>query len=99
MDRSTTILMCLAFYMVICFGVGLDAPYAFIASAMPVAIFVGLLPVTLGGMGTRDAAMLVLFADYGDPAQILAAGLLYSLLSYWVLGVLGLPFARRALGD
>lgn len=89
----------MALAAILFYGVGIDAPYGFIVAAMPVAIFVGLVPVTLGGMGTRDAAMVVLFASYAEPSQIMAAGLLYSLFTYWVLGVLGLPFARRALGS
>ena len=79
-------------------GVGANTPLAFTAAALPVAIFAGLLPVSLGGMGTRDTAFVVLFSDYATSGQGLAVGLLYSFFGYWLLAVLGLPFVKRALG-
>ena len=80
-------------------GVGADASLAFTAAAAPVAIFVGLLPISIGGMGTRDAAMVVLFGTYASPSQGLAVGLLYSFFGYWLLAVIGLPFIRRGLSQ
>lgn len=79
-------------------AVGADVPLGFTAAAQPVAIFVGLLPVSIGGMGTRETAMVILFAAYASASQALAAGLLYSFFGYWLLAVLGLPLIRRALG-
>lgn len=78
-------------------GVGTHVPLVFTAAALPVAIFAGLLPVSFGGMGTRDAAMVVLFSAYASPPQALAVGLLYSFFGYWLLAVLGLPFMKRGL--
>ena len=37
---------------------------AFIVANIPLAIFVGLLPIALAGMGTRDAAFIYLFAGF-----------------------------------
>jgi uncharacterized protein (TIRG00374 family) len=79
-------------------GVGAKVSFVFVMAAMPVAILVGLIPVTLGGMGTRDAAVVVLFANIVEPSQALAAGLLYTFFVYWVLGIAGLPFIARSLG-
>ena len=78
-------------------AVGAHVPLVFTAAALPVAIFAGLLPVSFGGMGTRDAAMVVLFSAYASPSQALAVGLLYSFFGYWLLAVLGLPFMKRGL--
>jgi hypothetical protein len=67
------------------------------AGALPLAIFVGLLPFTLSGMGTRDAAMVALFARQAPPEAALGVGLLYTLLGYWIPAVAGLPFLRKAM--
>lgn len=69
----------------------------FTTAALPVAIFAGLLPVTIGGMGTRDAAMVALFAAYATADQTLAVAILYSFFGYWLLAMLGLPLTKRAL--
>jgi glycosyltransferase 2 family protein len=64
----------------------------------PVAILVGVLPATLGGMGTRDAAFLYLLRSRGTHATgaaILAATLAYSVVSMWSFAILGLPFMLR----
>ena len=62
----------------------------------PPALFVGLLPVTLGGLGTRDAAFAYLLQGFGagsvDRAAVLAATLSYAVYSTWVPAVVGLPF-------
>jgi uncharacterized protein (TIRG00374 family) len=58
---------------------------------VPLAILFGLLPVTVAGVGTRDAALLYLFHGLADPALVAGVGLFGS-LRYLVPGVLGLPF-------
>jgi hypothetical protein len=78
-------------------GVGASVPLGFTAAALPVAIFVGLLPITFGGMGTRDSAMVVLFAAFATASQALAVGLLYSFFGYWLLAIVGIPFVKKAL--
>ena len=66
---------------------------------LPLAIFVGLLPLTLSGMGTRDPAFIALFGGLGVAAEVsLGVGLLYSLYGYWLPALVGLPFMRRVLG-
>ena len=78
-------------------GVGASVPFGFTAAALPVAIFVGLLPITFGGMGTRDSAMVVLFAGFAAASQALAVGLLYSFFGYWLLAIVGIPLVKKAL--
>lgn len=78
-------------------GSGADVTLADTITAMPAAILVGMAPITLAGMGTREGAMLLLFASTAGPAQILAAGLLYTLLVYWLPALAGLPFTRSVL--
>jgi uncharacterized membrane protein YbhN (UPF0104 family) len=81
------------------FYTALDSPVPLgcVLGALPAAIFVGLLPVTLMGMGTRDAALIQLLAGHALAAVSLSVGLLYSLCGYWLPGLFGLPFLRTAL--
>jgi uncharacterized membrane protein YbhN (UPF0104 family) len=84
--------------MVVCYrALGTPVPVLFAAGALPLAIFVGLLPITLSGMGTRDSAIIVLFAPYAPENVSLGVGLLYSLMGYWAPSVVGLPFLQWAL--
>jgi hypothetical protein len=78
-------------------ALGADVPFFEVAGTMPIALFVGLVPVTLSGMGTRDSAIVVLFAPAVAEHVSLGVGLLYSIFLYWVLALVGLPFLRMAL--
>ncbi|MGI6456884.1 MAG: lysylphosphatidylglycerol synthase transmembrane domain-containing protein [bacterium] len=73
-----------------------QVPFVYLAAALPLAIFIGLIPVTISGMGTRDTAMIVLFEKYAAYETNLAAGILYSIFGYWLLTLLGLPFMKAA---
>ncbi|OPZ15925.1 MAG: hypothetical protein BWZ10_01604 [candidate division BRC1 bacterium ADurb.BinA364] len=74
---------------------GIEVSFSYVCAALPVAIFIGLLPLTLAGMGTRDKAMMALFARAGAPEPVsLSVGVLYSLCGYWLPSLAGLPFMR-----
>ena len=60
-------------------------------------IFIGLLPVTVAGIGTRDAAFRVLMASW-DPDKVIAWLGLFCTFRYVVMAVLGVP-AIAALGS
>ena len=78
-------------------GVGASVPFGYALAAVPIAVFVGLVPVTLGGIGTRDAAMVFLFSGLVPASQTLAVSLLYTAFASWFLALLGLPFLRGVL--
>lgn len=78
-------------------AVGAPVPFHLTMAVLPLAIFIGLIPVTIGGMGTRDAALVTLLAPSASAPQALAVGLLYSFFGYWLLALLGLPFLKAAL--
>jgi len=62
-----------------------------VASRVPMAIFVGLLPVSFAGVGTRDAAMVYLLAGpLGDSAALVLG--LFATLRYVVVAVAGIPY-------
>jgi uncharacterized membrane protein YbhN (UPF0104 family) len=55
------------------------------------AIFVGLLPVTFAGVGTRDAAMAYFLAGPAGEGPALALGA-FATVRYLVPALAGLPF-------
>ena len=78
-------------------AVGAHPPFWLTAAALPIAIFIGLIPITIGGMGTRDAALVTLLASAATAPQALSVGLLYSFFGYWLLAIMGLPFMSSVL--
>ena len=77
---------------------GSTMPVVATLATWPLALFVGLLPLTVGGMGTRDAAFVALLHGFGpvDEAQVFAATIGYSAVSLWLFSAIGLPFLIRA---
>lgn len=78
-------------------GAGAEVGYAEVAAALPLAVFAGLLPVTFGGIGTRDAALVALLAAQAGAPECLAASLLYAFLTLVLPALVGLALTRRAL--
>ncbi|NJL29669.1 MAG: UPF0104 family protein, partial [Thermoanaerobaculia bacterium] len=79
------------------FALGAPVPYLANLALAPLAICAGLLPLTLAGIGTRDAALIFLYRPYLDPATGAALGWLCT-ARYLVLALAGLPFVHRYLG-
>jgi uncharacterized protein (TIRG00374 family) len=74
-------------------AVGAEPTLGQFLSMAPLAIFVGLVPITFGGFGTRDAALIAFFAPIPQ-ATMLAAALLVN-TRYVVPALAGLPFFQR----
>ena len=68
------------------------APFLATLALAPLAIFVGLLPFTFAGIGTRDAALIFFFQPFFPAAAGAALGLLCT-LRYVIPALAGLPFA------
>ncbi len=91
-------LVSIAIVFVLLHMTGADIPWQPVLTLWPLATFVGIVPVTMAGMGTRDAAFLYLLGAIVptvDAAPVLLATLGYSLFATWMFGVIGLPFAIR----
>lgn len=78
-------------------AVGARVPLPFVVAGLPPALFAGLMPFTLGGMGTRDSVIMLLFEGYATSAQSLSVGILFALFSRWLLSLIGIPFLQRLL--
>ncbi|MFN0149279.1 MAG: lysylphosphatidylglycerol synthase transmembrane domain-containing protein [bacterium] len=50
-------------------GLRLELPLAFVASSMLLSIFASLVPVSIGGLGSREAVLIACFAQRGLPAE------------------------------
>jgi len=62
----------------------------------PLAILAGLLPLTFAGIGTRDAALIVLYHPFFNAPTAAALGLLCT-LRYLLPAIFGLPFLGKYL--
>lgn len=78
-------------------GFGANTTVLATLATWPLALFVGLLPLTVGGMGTRDAAFVALLHTFGpvNEAAVFAATIGYSAVSLWLFTIIGLPFLVR----
>ncbi|MCP4006034.1 MAG: hypothetical protein GY725_17750 [bacterium] len=56
---------------------GLEVSALDAAARMPIVLSIGALPITPGGLGTTQAAISGFFGEFGDPAKVLAYGLVY----------------------
>jgi glycosyltransferase 2 family protein len=94
---SSFLIWLLHLLQIACFfeSVGADVTLLQVLAIMPIAIFAGLLPISLAGIGVRDWAIVALFLSPTNPAPLLAGvGLLVS-LRYVVPASCGLPFVPR----
>jgi len=73
-----------------------DVPWLDVFWAWPLAMLVGVLPVTVAGMGTRDLAFLWTLRTAGEGASdssgVLLVSLVYAVFATWLPTVFGLPF-------
>jgi uncharacterized protein (TIRG00374 family) len=73
-----------------------DTPFLPALALSPLAILAGLLPFTFAGVGTRDAALVMLFAPYMTAADAAALGLLCT-MRYFLPALAGLPLLNNAM--
>lgn len=79
---------------------GVDVPLKSLLVFLPVVYFVSALPITVGQLGTAQAAWIFFFGAYSSEADLLAYSLAYQasfVLAQTVLGLIFLPLAYRDL--
>jgi len=61
------------------------------------AVLAGLVPITVGGIGTWDSAFVILLTGHltTEGATLVALGC--TVLAYWLIGLLGVPVALREI--
>ncbi len=75
-------------------ALGADAPFAASLGLGALALFAGFMPFTLGGIGARDAALIVLYKSYIDPPTGAALGILTT-LRLVAPAIFGIPFLHE----
>ncbi len=63
---------------------------------MPLGVLAGMIPITVGGLGTRESAFVILFSAYAPAPVMLLFGLLFS-LRYFLAAAAGLIWIKRYL--
>lgn len=71
------------------FGTGLGLGFAY--AIFPLAVIAGLVPVTVSGIGTRDAAFVALLVTQMSAEQATLVGVGYTFTGYWLLSLLSFP--------
>ena len=99
--RDVSILVCakLAYHMVSIFAFyfgtqafGIDVPFVLVLAVTPMIEAIGGLPITPGGLGTQQAAMLYFFGAYGSEAAIVAFGFSLPIAFMAVRSLIGLLY-------
>lgn len=71
-------------------SVGINLPYYIFLIILPLGTIIGLLPVTVGGWGTREAVLIFMFSFFGTtPEKIVVMTIVASFLNYLITGGLG----------
>lgn len=77
-------------------SVGLGLNFSTIAMIVSIAILVGFIPVTIAGLGTREAVFIILFGRFGiSPASALSFAFLYNLVYIVCVGIVSVVFWMR----
>lgn len=77
----------------------LEIPLRQIVAAVPVISFVGIVPVTVAGLGTVQAATIYLFQEFASEASLLALSLGVTVVMTVLRALLGLPFFATVSGE
>jgi uncharacterized membrane protein YbhN (UPF0104 family) len=93
---ATALLWTLHLAQVHCFvlAAGVEVPWTTTFARAPLALLAGVVPAAFCGIGTRDAALVWLFADVAPASAMAVVGLLTA-LRYLVPGLAGLPLWWR----
>ena len=75
-------------------AVGIDVPFSLILVFIPFIMVINNLPITVLGLGTREALIVFLFARYGAQASLLSGGLLVSLVEHILPVLVGVFFIK-----
>lgn len=78
-------------------ALGVPIPMIEAVALVPIIILAGNLPLTIAGLGTREAAFVLLYSPWAQPGVLVSAGLLVSFIEYIMVSIIGLLFLPRFL--
>jgi hypothetical protein len=70
-------------------ALSMPIPFYKILIFMPIIILIANIPITILGLGIREAAILFFFAEYGLKQQLLSLGILCSFIEYIFPAIIG----------
>ena len=73
------------------------APTSAIFLFIPLVILIGNIPITISGLGTREATVVILLLNYSSSAKLLSFALMLSFVEYVLLALVGLIFLKDFL--
>ncbi len=82
-----------------CLTLGLDVPLWAAMAYMPIVMGFTLIPVTIRGLGTRELAILLLFAGLATPEELAGAALLFTVLEFIMPAIIGSLLLSRFVAD
>jgi uncharacterized membrane protein YbhN (UPF0104 family) len=80
----------MAAFFLICRSMQIDVSLKLVLFLLPIVIIIANFPITIFGLGTREAAILFLFANNASQTKLLACSLAYSFTCYLLPAVIGL---------
>jgi len=83
-----TILQSFLIFKFIC----VQVPFFAVGLNVPIGILFSLLPISIGGLGTREACFLFLFKDIILPENIIVFSAIFYMIRYLIPFITGLPF-------
>jgi len=78
-------------------AVGAGVAWGYCFSVYPLALLAGLVPATIGGIGTRDAAFVALLSGSLPREEATLVSLGYTVFAYWLLSLISFPVAAGEL--
>jgi len=86
-------------FFFIALSVGINAPFIYFLLFMPIATFVGQIPITINGLGTREAVLISLFGILGvDGAKIFSMSLINLMINGIFPASIGMLLAIKNRG-
>lgn len=77
-------------------SMGLGISYIFLVALLSITAIIELIPVSIMGLGTREAFFIFIFAMIGiGSQQAISFSLLYLIVGYWMIAMIGLLFWFR----
>jgi uncharacterized protein (TIRG00374 family) len=70
-------------------SLGVAVPIGALCAYLPVAVLVGVVPIALYGLGTREAAFFYFFSPYVGPQAAMAAAVLFTAIQFLLPVVVG----------
>jgi uncharacterized protein (TIRG00374 family) len=83
-------------YFLLALALGLNVPFLFLLSVMPIVALLDSLPISFSGIGTRDAALIMFFAFISVQKEYAVSfSLLVLFLGYIIIGSIGAFFILK----